>query len=489
MSIRWRLAILYGLVTAVILLPAAGTAFSLHARSQYEDLDRSLVTTAEHFEAELRSAQSGSHETTAPVASDISVRLYHRTSDPAAIERASPPLLDPAQVLSRDDGPAYPAFAGLLGQESPRRGAFTTERDPATDQRVRLYALPAGNDGDLDYVLVWKPLQDLDESARFLGWVLAGVAFGGVAAAAIGTFVVAGTVLRPVSIMTSTARAISTSRGFTRRVPESGRLDELGRLARTFNEMLSSLEGAYRLQQRFVADAAHELRAPLTAIQGNIDLIKRHARMTAEERQEALDYLDGEARRLARIVSELLTLARADAGQTLERRPVELDRVLLDALAEMRPVVEHHQVEVGDIEPVVVSGDPDRLKEVALNLLDNSAKYTPSGGKIVVTLEHEAGDAKLTVRDEGIGMSADELAQVFDRFYRADPARSRDPGGSGLGLAIVRWIVDQHRGDIAVESEPGRGTMVVVRVPALVQQSTEAVEQQPARQRARSTAR
>jgi len=344
-------------------------------------------------------------------------------------------------------------------------GAFATTRDEATGTRLRLYALPAGPDGRAGYALAWASLEQLDESTRFLRLMVIGVVVGGTAVAAAGSFAVTGRALRPVAIMTQTARAIAVSRGFARRLEEPERSDELGRLARTFNEMLGSLEEAYRLQQRFVADAAHELRAPLTAILGNLDLLSRTQEMPAEERAEALAYADAEARRLSRIVGELLTLARADAGQGLERRPVELDRVLLDALSEVRPLAEGRQLRLERFEPALVKGSADWLKQLVVNLLDNALKYTPRHSLITVELSCSADEATLAVRDAGIGISAEDLPHVFERFYRADPARSRDPGGTGLGLAIVKWLVDQHEGDISIDSAVGSGTAVTVRLP------------------------
>lgn len=160
-------------------------------------------------------------------------------------------------------------------------------------------------------------------------------------------------------------------------------------------------------------------------------------------------YADAEARRLSRIVGELLTLARADAGQALERRPVELDRVLLDAVSDVRQLSTSRPLELDEFEPASVQGDPDRLKQLVVNLLDNALKYTPDGAPIAVDLRCSGAEAVMTVRDAGIGISAQDLPHVFDRFYRADPARSRDPGGTGLGLSIVKWILEQHDGDIS----------------------------------------
>ena len=160
-----------------------------------------------------------------------------------------------------------------------------------------------------------------------------------------------------------------------------------------------------------------------------------------------------------------LTLARADAGQTLELRPVELDRIVLEAVGEIGSVARNHHLELKEIEPSEVSGDADRLKQLVLNLLDNSIKYTPPQGRVFVTLKNEAGTAVLSVEDTGVGIPEEDLPHVFERFYRADKARGRDPGGSGLGLSIAAWIVDQHEGEISIDSTPALGTTVTVRLP------------------------
>ncbi|OGT27924.1 MAG: hypothetical protein A2Z17_04085 [Gammaproteobacteria bacterium RBG_16_66_13] len=473
MSIRLRLALWYTAVTAVVLVLTSAAAYTLHTRDQYEDVDRSLVTTAEHFEEEVASSSPTQPPATVATSGDpnILVRLYDANGLPfgATGDSPQPPVLTPAEVLAEDAGPAYDRFLRLLpGGETFESGTFAIARDPQTSDRLRAYVMPVGPDGRDGYVLTWTSLRRVDESVRFLRFVMLGVVLGGIVVAAGTSLAVAGPALRPVATMTQTARAIAASRGFSRRLEEPARKDELGRLARTFNEMLASLEEAYRSQQRFVADAAHELRAPLTAIQGNVDLLARMPDMPADERAEALAYLDGEARRLSRIVGELLTLARADAGQTLERRPVELDRVLLDALAEVRPLAADHRLELSHFEPVTVDGDADRLKQLLLNLMDNSLKYTPPDGHVIVELRRSASEVVLTVRDTGVGISPADLPHVFERFYRADPARSRDPAGTGLGLAIVRWIVDQHEGDISVDSAVGHGTTVTVRLPLSV---------------------
>jgi len=481
MSVRVRLTAWSAALAAILLSVVSGSAYSLHVRSQYEDLDRSLLITAEHLQEELQSAGPSSEptrfESSGP---SILTQLYDAGLAPvgAGAPTSSVPL-GPLEVLAQDANPAYDrVLRWLPGGDVSEAGAFATTADQASGDRLRSYVLPAGPEGQDGYVLAWTSLGQLDDSRQFLRLLLLAVVVGGTAVAATGSFVVADRALRPVAAMTQTARAIAASRGFARRLEDTGGKDELGRLARTFNEMLSSLEEAYRLQQRFVADAAHELRAPLTAILGNLDLLSRASGMSTEERSEALEYADAEARRLSRIVSELLTLARADAGQRLEKRPVELDRVMLDALADMRTVAQGRRLEVENFEPTVVQGDADRLKQLLVNLMDNALKYSPTDAPVTIELRNSSGEAILTVRDDGIGISADDLPHVFERFYRADPARSRDPGGTGLGLAIARWIVEQHEGTISLESSTGLGTTVTVRLPLVESSDLESVRRE-----------
>jgi len=493
-SIRLRLALWYAGLTSLVVIVIVAAAYVVHNRGSYEEIDRSLVSAAEHFRPEL-SLQGGEDENVPIALSDSSVlaRLYGPDGDVLTVspDVPFPPPIEAEQALQKDSGPAYDGILRWLpGGETFREGAFAIERDPATGDRIRLYVLsvqdaagaPAG------YVQTWASLGSLDRSMRTFRYLMLALGGTGVVAVWLGSLLIAGRALRPVATMIRTARAIAVSRGFSRRIPDPERRDELGQLASTFNEMLASLEAAYRSQQRFIADAAHELRAPLTAIQGNIELLSRMQEMPDDERAEALRYLDGEARRLSRIVGELLTLARADAGQTLDLRPLELDRLLLDVLMEVRPLATNHQLEITHLEPVIVGGDADRLKQLLLNLLDNSLKYTPAGGRITVELERTPTEAVLTVRDRGVGISAEDLPHVFERFYRADRARSHDPGGTGLGLSIAQWVIDQHSGSITLESEPGRGTSVTVRLPLLNQDlrdtaavlSSSAVPTQPA---------
>lgn len=272
--------------------------------------------------------------------------------------------------------------------------------------------------------------------------------------------------LMPISKMIDTARAIALSKGFSRRIQGISRHDELGRLATTFNEMLASLEEAYNVQQRFVADASHELRTPLSIIQGNIELLQRQVALTDAERSEILGDVHSETGRMSRLIGDLLSLARADVGVEIRHDEVELDTLVMEAARAGRiRAGETHTVKIGPFEPVKTTGDRDRLKQLLLILLDNALTYTPPGGSVTFGLRTEGNQAVLTVTDTGIGIPPADLPHIFDRFYRADKARSRAQGGTGLGLSIAHWIVEQHAGHIDVTSEPGKGSTFSVNLP------------------------
>jgi PAS domain S-box-containing protein len=220
-------------------------------------------------------------------------------------------------------------------------------------------------------------------------------------------------------------------------------------------------------QKRFVADAAHELRAPLTAIQGNLDLLERFKDMTTEDRDEAISEAAREAGRLARLVNDLLALARGDAGARVRHEPLHLEAVLREAFTSAQGFAKGHTLKLGELGSAQVQGDPDRLKELFLILLDNALKYTPPTGYVRLSCAVQDGVVEVRVEDSGVGIAPEDLPQVFERFYRADHARTpgSDPGGTGLGLSIAQWIVGQHGGTIHLESELGQGTVAVVRLP------------------------
>ncbi len=219
-------------------------------------------------------------------------------------------------------------------------------------------------------------------------------------------------------------------------------------------------------QKRFVGDAAHELRAPLTSIQGNLELLRRYPNMPAADRTETTEDAYREAARLGRLVNDLLALARGDAGEGLRLEPILLHELVGESLRHAQHLTKNHHFELLSLNHCTVQADHDRIQQLMLILLENAIKYTPDGGWIRVSLDCDPEWAEIRVQDSGIGISSEHLEQVFERFYRVDKGRPRgtDPGGTGLGLPIAKWIVAQHGGEIRLESEIGVGTLAIVRL-------------------------
>ena len=224
-------------------------------------------------------------------------------------------------------------------------------------------------------------------------------------------------------------------------------------------------------QKRFVGDAAHELRAPLTSIQGNLELLRRYPNMPETDRTETTEDAHLEAARLGRLVNDLLALARGDAGEGLRLEPILLHELVNESFRKVQYLTKNHQFELVEVTHCTVEADHDRLQQLLLILLENAIKYTPEGGFIRVSLSCNPEWSELRVQDTGIGIPPEHLDQVFERFYRVDKGRSRgtDPGGTGLGLAIAKWIVAQHGGEILLESEVGVGTVAIVRLKIYVE--------------------
>lgn len=472
MSLRLRLALWYGGLAGLLILLVCAYSYAVHGRAHYDETDAVLATSAEHVAMELTAAGSVKQRAEVLHASVIlgsSMRIYDangalrvQSSD------GSSALAMELRDVQRRSPPPYPAVARLApplhsASQHTRTGTFSLVHGR---ERWRTYTLPLP--GGSEHLVAVAPLRTIDASVRRFGALMVLMATVGAAITFLAGWVVAASALRPVSALTDTAGAIARSREFSRRVPGDSlreSRDELGRLAATFNEMLASLEQAYSTQRRFVSDASHELRAPLTSIQANLELLRDRKDMSREEREGAIDEASREASRLARLVADLLALARADAGTALKREHVELDRVLMDVMGEARHLASGQRLEIGSLQPFAIQGDADRIKQLFLILVDNAIKYTPAGGHVAVSLASDGPVVRFTVHDTGIGITAAALDRVFERFFRADPARSRDPGGTGLGLSIARWIAAEHGGTIQLASEPGRGTIATVCLP------------------------
>jgi heavy metal sensor kinase len=301
---------------------------------------------------------------------------------------------------------------------------------------------------------------------RFLGLLLWSVPVCLLAAILAGRLM-AGRALAPLARLAAASHGIDVA-DLTRRLPVRGAGDELDELALAFNDTLGRLEQAIGDMRQFSTALAHELRTPLAALRGETELALMRAQSPEEYRRSLASQLE-ELDRLARLITQLLTLARAESGEIpLARDVVDLGALAAGVAQALEPVAQARGIALscatdGDVR---VTGDAGWLERLLLNLLDNAIKFTPRGGSIVVAVSRADGRPVLEVRDTGIGIAPEALAHVFDRFYQVDPARSSETGGVGLGLSLSRWIAQRHGATIDAASQPGSGATFTVRFPA-----------------------
>jgi heavy metal sensor kinase len=283
--------------------------------------------------------------------------------------------------------------------------------------------------------------------------------------------------LAPVLAMSRQAHRIGVE-NLDERLPVANPRDELGRLAATFNELLSRLSGAFQIQRRFMADASHELRTPISVVRTTASVMLSKEHRGEEEYRAAVTVVEAQARRLSRIVEDMLRLARADSGNfVLQPRAFQIDEVLLESVQAAIVLAGQKEIRVaiGEIPEAPFYGDEDLLRQMVLNLLDNAVKYTPERGEIRVSLERSNGSYLVRVADTGEGISEEAQPFIFDRFYRVNRGRPGIEGagqsaaqgaGAGLGLAIARWIAEIHGGTLQLESSGPAGSTFVAALPS-----------------------
>jgi len=375
--------------------------------------------------------------------------------------------------------PALPAdLPTPAGTSGPSQFAYlTTGSTTAGGPRFRVQVTRSA---DGDEIILGLPLDTVDATLqRLLLIELAVTAVALVTALAVGWWLVR-VGLRPLDDVEDTAEAIAAG-DLDRRVPGEDDRTEVGRLARVLNTMLARIQQAFAERdtteaelraseerlRRFVADASHELRTPLAAVSAYAELFSRGASGRPEDLERVMQGIRGETARMGALVADLLLLARLDEGRELDRRPVDLTEVAAEARDASLAVGPDWPVTLRAAGPVDLEGDRDRLRQVVDNLLANVRSHTPPGTTAVVRVARDGDDAVLEVADDGPGLDDEQAALAFERFYRADPSRSRDSGGSGLGLSIVAAIVAAAGGSVAAASGRSGGAVFTVRLPRL----------------------
>ncbi len=467
-TIRVRLTLWYTLLLGLILIGFSGLLYAMLAHALAQQTDETLQIAAEQAKdaiemekgrltLDLRDSQVAALTQHGLLVRVINLGGQVEASNDSAF--ATLPVVDGMLIAAR--------------QEQPR---FDTVSTSGAAMPVRLYSVPFQKEGTIAAVVqVGQSLQFSQDVLRQLAAILLLALPLTLLSASLGGLFLAHRALSPIDRITRAARRIGAE-NLSERLALTLPDDEVGRLAQTFDSMLARLDGAFRRQRQFTADASHELRTPLTVMKGDISVALNRPRQ-ADEYREVLSELEEEVDRLTRLVEDLLFLARADSHQPLlHTAPLDLADLIPAVVDQVRPLSDAKGLTVGLTAPASLPliGDQDKLYWLFLNLMDNAVKFTPPGGCITIRCEsawhppvreaHATPDGAgstvvVSIADNGPGIPPEHLPHLFDRFYRVDGARSRAAGGTGLGLSIAREIAEAHGGGIEVESQVGQGSV------------------------------
>ncbi len=460
MPIRWRLTLFNALaIGAILLVLGLALFFALREALLHgvEDTVRSralaaarIVESGESLEGE--EAERLSLDGVFLIVRDGEGKMLFHTAGVASPEEAEDPV-----------------WRRALEEGRPAGGMAELSAEPED----YFYAVPVGSPGQAARIVeAGQSYEEVEETLETFTAVLAFGSLGALLLSVGGAYLLARAALSPVGAVVDAAGRI-TGGDLSRRLPVANPNDEIGRLTRTINDLLERLEEAFARreealsrQRRFVADASHELRTPLTSIGGYARMLEEWGIEHPETAREGAVAIRRESGRMRELVEGLLALARGDEGAPLNLEPQDLGAVAAEAVETARAAA-GGKLSI-DYEPpthrVEATFDRARIRDAAAILLDNAIKYTPEGGRVTVRVREDDDWAAVEVADTGVGIPEDELPSIFERFYRADKARAS--GGAGLGLAIARQIAEAHGGTIDVQSEPGKGSTFVLRLPA-----------------------
>ncbi|WP_165227856.1 sensor histidine kinase [Aquisphaera insulae] len=453
-SVRARLTAWYGVVLMITLVGLGVAIYVLMAGSLLRRVDATLDFELEEASDRIAAGRRATFPAELPAAFH-QIYVIRVLGPGGAVEEQSP---TPAAA-------GLPAVAGLPSGTTSHQSVAL-----GSAGRFRLAARRIGEGPSGRTVQIATSLATYEHEIGELRGVLWTILPAGLVAATLGGYVLAGRSLAPVHRITESARRISAANLGERVTPSDGR-DELGRLGATINAMLDRIDRAFAATRQFTGDAAHELKTPVAAIRAEAE-VALIARRSADEYEATLRSIVEEADRLARLSERLLILSREDLGALadLPRRPVRLDDLARAAAADAAEAARRAGVSLRleDLPVAVVRADPDLLRQVLDNLIDNALKYTHRGGEVAVRGLVEGDLATIEVIDTGIGIPAEALPRIFDRFYRVDPSRSRRTGGTGLGLSIARALAERHGGRIEAASRPGSGSTFRLLLPRLI---------------------
>lgn len=476
MTIRLRLTLVYSAILALTLLIFGFALYTIQSRDTLNSLEQDLRISSDRL-AEAVSRANVFEAAPSPFGDPPPPRPFDQFSSEQAFqdlrEREIVRVLDPAGNLVASpfgrEQDALPLSDDALAAVQNSQEWFDTGSVSGEDMLI--YSRPIIRDGELVSIIVVarslternRTLNSLATTLSIAGGIMILIAFG------VG-WGLSGLALRPIDRITQTARTIGEERDFAQRVTYTGKQDEVGQLAMTFNQMLTQLQDAYRKvehaleqQRNFVSDVSHELRTPLTTLRGNLGLLLRKPAAPVNVQEDILTDMVDESDRLIRLVNDLLLMAHADAGRSLAKEPLSVKPALEEVIRQAQNLDDGRQITLTIPEDMDIKADRDAFRQVMLILLDNALKY--SDDEINIEVEKTGSVVEIQVQDSGTGISSSDLEHVFDRFYRA--GESSFVPGFGLGLAIAKALVEAMGGTIRLDSEMEKGTTVILRFPAL----------------------
>jgi len=489
MSLRARLVAATSLVALIALVIAGVATYNAFASSQLRQIDDSLQRAHEPVEQAVNANDPNLKQAIQLAAPGSFVAVQDTDGDTVvtvpAREPGHPELM---ADLGDFDDVTWPANR-QPGDHDIAVYRTVTAASGGTELRVRVSRL---SDGSI--LIVGQSLQDAIESRHRLIVIELIVAAAALLIAGAVGWILVRIGLRPLRRVEQTALLIADAGDLDHEVPGEGRATEVGRLASALNTMLGRIRGAFEERdaneaalrsseermRRFVADVSHELRTPLAAVKAYTELFDRGLRNHPDDLERALRGIDIEAARMQELVEELLLLARLDEGRPLSRAKVDLNEVVVEAITAARAVSPDRPISLKVSDVVTIAGDASRLRQVIDNLLANVRTHTPPGTTTKIELRTEGPRVVMTISDNGPGMTAEQAGRVFERFYRADPSRSRTSGGAGLGMAIVHGLVTAHEGTIRLDTSPGNGLRVIISLPIIQPVNDEPASSPPA---------
>ncbi|CDM64241.1 sensor histidine kinase [Pyrinomonas methylaliphatogenes] len=472
MSVRARLTLWYSIILALTLLAFASSAFLLFINSSDAQIDKLLAEAASALEREINNAQTESNagsdaELVAREASDFQMENYRLFVYDANARLIFAPN---SQLPWASRERLTRKVESLLARASRDGKAYASLR--LGGEEWRAFARTLKFRGQTYEVLALRSLHDRHETLQRLRLVFLAAIPLSLLLAGFGGYFLARRSLAPVSEMSARAASISAA-NLDERLPIINEHDELGQLAAVINGLLARLQTSFEQQRRFMADASHELRTPVAIICGEAEVALSRGDRSSEELRESLEIVYDEGRRMARIVEDLLLLARADAGQyPLAPTNFYLDELLEEVVHAMRTLAAHRGVKLCaeyDRE-LIFNGDENLIRRMLINLLDNAIKYTKRASAVRAICKRDSTHYVITISDAGPGIPPEAQSRIFERFWRLDPARSRSEmagagSGAGLGLSIAAWIAAVHGGKIELVRSDETGSTFAARLP------------------------